>query len=58
VVIERGLANLRGNPALRENRPIVERKRSVEKMRLRLVDRGIGAHAVMVSSPGPLRAGL
>jgi hypothetical protein len=26
VVIERGLANLRGNPALRENRPIVERK--------------------------------
>jgi hypothetical protein len=49
---------LRGNPALRENRPIVERKRSVEKMRLRLVDRGIGAHAVLVSSPGPLRAGL
>jgi hypothetical protein len=58
VVIERGLANLRGNPALRENRPIVERTRSVEKTRPRLVDRGIGARAVMVSSPRPLRAGL
>jgi hypothetical protein len=58
VVIERGLANLRGNPALRENRPIVERRRSVEKIGLRRVDRGIGARAVMVSSPGQLRLGL
>jgi len=47
---------LRGNPALRENRPIVELARSLEKKRTRLVDRAIGHRAVMVSSPRPLRA--
>jgi hypothetical protein len=49
---------LRGNPALRENRPIVELGRSLEKKRTRLVDRAIGHRAVMVSSPRPLRAGV
>jgi len=47
---------LRGNPALRENRPIVELARSLEKKRTRLVDRAIGHRVVMVSSPRPLRA--
>nr|HET7860390.1 hypothetical protein [Caldimonas sp.] len=50
--------NLRGNPARRENRPIAERNRSLEKKQPRRVDRSIAARVVMVSSARPVRARL